>query len=139
MNYLDILRAQLPQDEGRRPFPYRDTVGKITIGVGRNLSDDGLATDEIELLLANDILAAQRTAIDLIPNFESLSDVRKAVVMNMAFNLGEARFAGFHKTLQAIIDGRWDEAADNMLASVWANQVGVRARRLANMMRSDSL
>ena len=34
------LHALLEGHEGRRAFPYRDSVGKLTIGVGRNLSDE---------------------------------------------------------------------------------------------------
>jgi lysozyme len=139
VTYLDILQQQLPMDEGRRPMAYRDTVGALTIGVGRNLSSVGLHDDEIDLLLANDIRDAEKAARALLSNFDDLSDVRKAVVVNMAFNLGFTRFSMFIGTLRAIRDGRWDDAAAGMLDSAWANEVGVRATRLAQMMRSDSL
>ena len=46
------LHALLEGHEGRRAFPYRDSVGKLTIGVGRNLSDRGLSEGEIDQLLA---------------------------------------------------------------------------------------
>ena len=46
--------------EGRRSHIYTDTVGKLTIGVGRNLTDRGLSDDEIDYLLANDIKIAKR-------------------------------------------------------------------------------
>lgn len=55
MSYRDILRPQLRIDEGVREFPYTDTVGKLSIGVGRNLDDVGLRPDEIALMLENDI------------------------------------------------------------------------------------
>ena len=37
----------------RRQFPYYDTRGKLTIAVGRNLTDRGLEDDEIDYLFAN--------------------------------------------------------------------------------------
>ena len=43
---MDLVQ-QLTRDEGIRNKPYVDTVGKVTIGVGRNLSDVGLYPDEI--------------------------------------------------------------------------------------------
>lgn len=137
MSYLDILRTQLPMDEGQRLFPYRDTMGKLTIGVGHNLTDNGISNAVQELMLSEDIAAAESLARGYVPTFDSLSDVRRAVVVNMAFNMG-TRLGGFTKTLAAIRDGRWDDAANGMLASVWAGEVGVRANRLAYMMRSDS-
>ena len=135
MSYRDILKAQLSTDEGYRTKPYRDTVGKLTIGVGRNLDDIGVNAGEISLMLDNDIERAVIAAERLIPSFESLSDQRKAVVCNMAFNMGERTFGGFHDTLQAIAEQRWDDAAEHMLASKWASQVGPRAARLAQAMR----
>lgn len=135
VSYRDILRAQLRVDEGVRRFPYQDTVGKTTVGVGRNLTDKGLSPDEISYLLENDMRDAEADARSLLANFDRLSDVRKAVVCNMAFNLGLKRFAGFRNTLKAIDEGRYDDAARGMLASKWARQVKGRAVRLAEQMR----
>ena len=135
MSYRDTLRAQLSTDEGYRTKPYKDPVGKLTIGVGRNLDDVGLRDDEIALLLDNDMSVAEKAARTLLPNFDELTDLRKAVVCNMAFNMGQAVFSQFHSTLKAINEGRWDDAADGMLASHWAQQVGERAKRLADAMR----
>ena len=50
-----LLCGQLEQHEGRRARPYMDSVGKITIGVGRNLSDKGLSQAEIDALLEHDL------------------------------------------------------------------------------------
>jgi lysozyme len=135
VSYRQILKAQLSTDEGYRQKPYRDTVGKLTIGVGRNLDDIGVNDAEISLMLDNDIARAEAAAYRLVPTFEDLSDVRKAVIVNMAFNLGERTLGGFHDTLQAIAEQRWEDAADHMLESHWASQVGARAQRLAQAMR----
>ena len=136
MNYIDIVKAQLRVDEGVRRLPYKDTVGKLTIGVGRNLDDRGLRDDEIDLMLVNDIQEAEDTARVLVPNFNNLSDARKAVVVNMAFNLGQTRLAGFSKMLTAINEGRYEDASREMLDSMWASQVGARAPRLSEQMRN---
>lgn len=135
MSYRDILAAQLRIDEGVRSKPYKDSVGKLTIGVGRNLDDVGLSPQEINLLLQNDIIRADADARTLISNFDSLSEQRQAALVNMVFNMGRGRVAQFQKMLAAIEAGDFDEAANQMLNSLWARQVGIRAVRLAERMR----
>lgn len=135
MSYIDSLRAQLRIDEGVRRFPYLDTVGKTTVGVGRNLTDVGVSEDEIEHMLSNDIQNAEHEARMLISNFDELTDARKAVVVNMVFNLGYRGFSAFQNTIRNIRDGRWNDAATAMMASRWAEQVKDRAQRLADAMR----
>lgn len=136
MSYRDILRPQLKMDEGIKPKPYRDTVQKLTIGVGRNLDDVGLRADEIDYLLENDINEAEKTARSLFGNFDSLSENRQAVLTNMAFNLGLHGLAAFVKFRKAVEGGEFDLAAKEMLDSMWSKQVGNRAVRLAVQMRN---
>ena len=130
-----LLEAQLVIDEGLRNKPYKDTVGKLTIGVGRNLDDVGLRDDEVMYLLHNDMAVAEITARKLVKNFDELSDNRKAVVTNMAFNLGQDRLSKFVNTLKAINEGRWEDACEGMANSAWYKQVGNRAKRLVELMR----
>jgi lysozyme len=54
----------------------------------------------------------------------------------MIFNLGIARFSAFKKTISLIEEGSYSEAAQEMLDSRWANQVGSRANELSEMMRT---
>ncbi len=128
------LMEQLRIDEGTRDKPYVDTVGKLTIGVGRNLTDVGLSDGEIACLLRNDIAAATEAATKNFEWFTTLSEVRQEVVVNMLFNLGLPRFSGFKKCIAAIAAADYKEASVQMLDSRWARQVGVRAVRLANAM-----
>lgn len=133
---LDLLKQELTRDEGRKFKPYKDTVGKTTIGVGRNLDDVGLSGDEIDLMLSNDISRASMSLDQALPWWASLSDARQRVMVNMCFNLGISRLMGFKNTLGLIQAGKYAEAADEMLKSLWAQQVGDRAKRLADMMRT---
>ena len=72
------LRALLEGHEGRRALPYRDSLGKLTIGVGRNLSDRGLSEGEIDLLLANDIAIAAEACGEIFgPGFVGLAEPRR--------------------------------------------------------------
>ena len=132
------LAAMLEQHEGRRTHPYRDQVGKLTIGVGRNLDDRGLSADEIDLLLANDIAIARAGCRALFPAFDGFNSKRKAGLISMAFNLGQTRLAGFRRMRAAINDGNWIGASNEALDSYWALQVGHRAQEIAALLRSSS-
>jgi lysozyme len=136
MTYREIAKAQLKVDEGVRAKVYKDSVGKLTIGVGHNCEDKPLSDRAIDVILEDDIADAEADARRLVPNFDALTDNRKAVLVNMSFNLGYARLKGFVNTLRAVSDGRYSDAADGMLASLWAGQVGDRAKRLADHMRN---
>ena len=128
------LHSELIYDEGISLKPYRDSVGKLTIGVGRNLDDKGISDDEAMYLLDNDINEALRDARTFVW-FDDLTDARQRVVVNMIFNLGLTRFSNFKKTIHHIAAGEYDKAAVEMLDSRWARQVGSRAKRLAKMMK----
>lgn len=125
----------LIRHEGLRLKPYRDTRNKLTIGIGRNLEDAGITREEALMLLDNDIARVRREVERAFPWFSRLNPARKDVVLNMAFNLGLSRFRRFRKTIAAIKARDWEQAAREMLDSLWARQVGRRARELAEIMR----
>lgn len=135
----DALRQQLIAHEGVRFFPYTDTAGKLTIGVGRNLTDVGISPQEANTLLDNDINGAVAGLNRRWPWFPTLDPMRQRVLIDMAFNLGITGLAGFPKMLAAVEAGAYDEAADEMLDSTWAKQVGTRAVKLAAMMRTGTV
>jgi lysozyme len=125
------LGAQLMRDEGFQGRPYKDSVGKTTIGYGRNLDDNPLTRIEAAFLLDNDINTATDKLLEALPWVGALDEVRKAVLINMTFNMGIGGLMGFHHFLAAVQAGDYSLAKDHMLASKWADQVGPRAHRLA--------
>jgi lysozyme len=130
------LVDELFRDEGFRAKPYRCTAGKLTIGIGRNIEDRGITVDEARYLLRGDIALVRSEMDKHIPWWRDLDPVRRRVLENMCFNLGWPKLAGFKNTLAAIKAHDWERAAVGMLASLWAQQVGARAQRLATMMRT---
>lgn len=135
MNYNRLIE-QLKLHEGVRDRPYKDSVGKLTIGVGRNLTDKGLKPKEIEYLLMNDIMDCIDDLNKYLPWWRQLNEVRQRVLMDMCFNLGIGGLLGFKNTLAFIQSGNYEQASQNMLLSKWASQVGQRSRRLSEMMRT---
>lgn len=133
---LERIKEQLVRHEGLRLKPYRCTAGKLTIGIGRNLDDRGISQTEAYVLLDNDIQNCEKQLLDEIPEiYNGLDEVRKSVLLNMCFNLGINGLLGFNNTLAFIGAGDWERAANNMLVSKWAKQVGRRAIELSELMR----
>jgi|SRR6267154_6721114 len=132
---VPLLISELSRDEGIRLKPYTDSVGKITIGIGRNLTDKGISREEAYHLLNNDIDEVIGELDKRLPWWRRLDDVRQRVLANMAFNLGITKLLTFERTLASIMLGSFGDAATEMLQSQWAKEVGPRAQRLAQMMR----
>lgn len=136
---LVALRAQLQKDEGLRLTPYVDTAGKITIGYGHNLSDNGITPHEADEWLDGDITAHVHDLLKAFPVVQTLNAARRVVLANMCFNLGIQRLSEFTKMWIAIHDHDYVKAANEMLNSHWAKQVGARAMRLAGYMAAGHL
>ncbi len=127
----------IKKHEGLRLTPYRCSSQKLTIGWGRNLQDNGITLEEAETMLQNDVGNAIKEA-ESLPFFSSLNEARQAVIVDMIFNLGLPRFGMFKKMIAAIEKEHWHVAADEMLNSRWARQVGKRAQKLSEMMRTGT-
>lgn len=138
---INELIEMIKRDEGTGPmkngrfFAYLDSVGLQTIGYGRNIDENGIRPEEAEYMLSNDIAEVIKDA-HTFHWYANLDEPRQAVVCNMIFNIGLNRFKGFKKTIEYIKNGDYEEAAIEMLDSKWASQVGVRATRLSNIMKT---
>lgn len=133
---ITSLADQLLRDEGLRLKPYRDQKGKLTIGIGRNLDDDGISATEAQILLADDIANVTHQLAVFLPWSSHLDPIRCAVLQNMIFNMGMEGLLEFRHTLFLVQAGSYEEAATEMLDSEWAKEVGPRAQRLAVQMRT---
>jgi|SRR5690554_6236129 len=133
-----LLRSQLERHEGLRLKPYRDTVGKLTVGYGRNLDDVGISRDEAGFMLDNDIDEVEKH-LRTVDEYNELSPVRQTVLANMCFNLGFYGLMSFRRMWKAIARKDYSGAAQEMLDSQWSRQVGYRADELAQIMRSGEV
>ena len=141
MELTDILTAHLIREEGFRSHAYVDSLGFLTIGIGRLIDQrkdgSGLTREEAEYLLANDIKRVTAQLDVSLPWWDELSDVRRAVLVSMAFQMGVGGLLTFTNTLRHIRQGNYFEASVSMFDSKWARQTPNRAIRLAAAMRSD--
>ena len=137
---MSKLIEQLKRHEGVRTHAYKCSADYITVGVGRNIDEDGglgLSDDEIDYLLANDIKRCKQELVAL-SWFVDLDEVRQDALINLCFNLGLTRLLGFRNAMAAMAEGDYEKAAEEFLDSRWATQVGQRAVEVTNMIRSGS-
>ena len=130
------FRNQIVRHEGLKLKPYRCSANKLTIGVGRNLEDVGITEDEAYMLLEKDIDRAAYGLGSVFPVVKGLEPARYFALINMTFNLGLNGINKFKNMWRALDDYDYDRAADEMLDSKWARQVGNRANELAEQMRT---
>jgi len=148
---------KLIEHEGMVLTVYQDTLGIDTIGIGRNLKDRGISPEELaymdipnmaivytegiseadaRYLAMNDIKIVENELSQVHKCVDNLDAVRQLILMDMAFNMGVPRLCKFKKMWNAIHEGNFDAASLEMMDSRWARQVGSRARKLADAMKS---
>ena len=142
---------RLVMHEGCRLQPYYCTKGRQTIGVGRNLDENPITPEEKKVvgdwekgitkqaafyLLRNDIKRLEKECAEKIAFYPLLDDERQYALLDMAFNLGVAGLKRFKKMLMAMACGYWEDAAKECLDSKYAREVGQRAKRIAETIRT---
>ena len=135
---MSELIEMLRRHEGVRDKVYLCSAGYETIGVGRNISEDGLglSEDEIDYLLNNDIKRVREELTEEYYWFAGLDEARQDAMIDISFNLGQTRLRGFVKSLEAMAREDFDTAADEFMDSKWSEQVGDRAVEVTEIIRT---
>jgi len=135
------LAAQLEREEGRKHHAYQDHLGFWTIGIGRLIDarkGGGLDDEEIDYLLARDIAKKTTEVERALPWVKDLDEVRRSVLIAMAFQMGTEGLLQFKNTLARVRAGNYAGAASGMLQSKWATQTPERAKRMAKQMETGT-
>lgn len=139
MDFNTNITRLLRGEEGEKLYEYKDHLGYSTIGVGRLIDkrkNGGITSEESAYLLGNDI-QKRLTDLDLkLPWIKRLDDARRGVLLSMAFQMGVDGLLAFKNTLEMVRTGRYVDAANGMLNSLWARQTPQRAQRHAVQMRT---
>ena len=138
---ISSVQELLEQDEGRQIWPYTDTRGNLTWGIG-HLMANGVASDvaalvnrAINLQFQHDLDDAEN-GLDFFPEFTSLDPVRQAVLIDMAFNLGVAGLRTFTTFLSCVASQQWAAAATDLRGTLVYSQLPHRYERLATMIQT---
>lgn len=144
---IQMLSDRLQREEGCRLTVYDDATGQPllpgttlkghpTIGIGTNIGQGGGITQgEAQYILSNRILRAIGEASTL-EAWPSLDIPRQAVLADMVFNMGLPTVRLFSTFLQRLSVGDYAGAAEAGLASRWAVQVGQRADKLMDVIKT---
>jgi len=127
------------RNEGFRGIIYPDKYGNWTAGYGRNFSQKGLTEAEAEYLLSNDMNEAESELITHLPPFLSLSEARKAVLIDMVVNMGMPRFLGFTDLRAALTAQDYAAASKAMQQSEWHTELPSRSERDMYIMETDQI
>ena len=129
MNHNRLIES-VKHHEGYRVEPYKDTLGKWTVGYGHLIHDEYVRTfcnpDQHEKWLDDDIAGAMRRAEDYAHNkWGGLTDAQREVLIEMAFQLGN-RIFGFKNLRQGIEDDDPVKVVAEMRDSEWWKQTTTR-------------
>jgi lysozyme len=125
------LKARIKGHEGRRFVPYRDSLGILTVGYGRNLNGP-FTQHEIDIMFESDFDKARRAAETFVC-YSSLSPARQGVLIEMIFQMGVYGVKKFRRFLDACLEQDWQAAHNEMLSSKWHSQTPERAETLARI------
>ena len=134
-NILNLIRGE----EGCRLKLYYDSLGKPTIGYGHlcgaTENYTTITQQQADDIFRNDVANAEKDAVSIFPNLNTLSETRQGVLVSMSFELGKNRLLGFHHFINAVNIVNWSQAVSEMYDSVWAKQVPDRVEELANLLQ----
>jgi lysozyme len=134
---ITSLTDQLKRDEGTVLHTYQDSRGYWTIGSGICIDERvgcGITDAENTFLLANRISRASADVNAHLPWTTGIDGVRRAVLVNMCYQLGIAKLLEFVRMLAHAERREWALAGAEMLNSKWAKQTPERAKRLSRQM-----
>lgn len=131
------LYRDLAFDEGLRLKMYKDSKGNRTIGFGHNLEARGISENVAVMILNEDIDYYVPSLYRQYPWLCSHSEPVQRALANMYFNM-EHRLNKFVKMLAALRKRDYEQASKEVLNSLYATQVGERATRIAELIRSGN-
>ncbi len=133
------LLNRIVKNEGVRLKPYRDSLGFLTVGIGRNLDGKGITRDEAYTLLNNDLCNCIADLNRNIPWWKRLNDLRQEVLIEMCFQLGISGLLKFKEFLFQLERGTFVEAAKEMRDSLWYKQTPERTEELAKIIEGKEV
>jgi len=136
------IKEMIQLHEGYVPKVYLDTVSVPTAGYGHAFHLGSKIPHKVAALLFEQDFDDVKKDYEIITANHGglvLDPVRRAVIMDMLFNMGLLRVSQFKKMFRAIRKGDYITAAEEMLDSKWARQVKGRSVKLSGMMRTGEV
>lgn len=140
----DSFLSHLELREGVRNTVYKDSLGKLTVGVGHLvLPEDGLklgdtiSDEQVQGFLEKDAQGAWNAALQQADELGVTDPKMVEALASVNYQLGTNWNKEFKNTWAAMKDGDWDKAATNVEQSLWNNQTPVRVDDFQAALRSQ--
>ena len=144
--FVDRLRQELKTDEGCKYQTYMCSQNYLTAGIGHMIRQHEfeynqpvgtvVSKEKVNNWFEQDIQVTLDDCKKVYDDWDALPEEVKLICANMMFQLGRPRYSGFKKKIQAVKDGLWLEAANQMRQSRWYKQTTNRADRLISRMKN---
>ena len=132
MNLIDDIKKH----EGFRARVYQCTEGYDTIGYGFAIKDLELTEHIADQILMKKLSELNLKIIDRFKWYFTSPQKVQDVVVNMCYQMGLSGFSKFKKTIYYLETEQYEEAADEMLDSLWHKQTPNRSKELSDIIRS---
>ena len=132
MNLIDDIKKH----EGFRARVYKCTEGYDTIGYGFAIKDLELTEHIADQILMKKLSELNLKIIDRFEWYFTSPQKVQDVVVNMCYQMGLSGFSFFKKTIYYLETEQYEEAADEMLDSLWHKQTPNRSKELSDIIRS---
>lgn len=139
MSNQRALQKIITLNEGVRNFPYRDTRGILTIGIGHNLEANGLSNAVIQQVFIEDVQQTINDLFNALPWLPNLDQIRLIPLIDLCFNLGINGLLQFHHFLNAVQNQQWTTAYQELLNSEAYKQEPNRIMRNAHIIEMGVL
>ena len=149
---LDLALELVKEAEGFIPHQYYCPANFLTQGYGRNLevhplseaekaelNGDGTVSEEVATKWAiKELLECEAKLKDNII-YKNQTPIRKAVLLDMCFNIGYSGLMKFKKMWFALGNKDFAEASRQAKDSMWYLQVGNRGKRNVQIIASNKI
>ena len=159
---LTDVQAMIMKHEGKINYPYKDSVGLWTIGVGHLIQPGNgktlppeydayknnggpydkknnktpAMTDEQILKLFNEDFEHHKKMAMATPGWNLANETGQAAMIDLAFNMGGGWYKKFPNTSKALAAGDFNKASEGLKDSAWYTQVKDRGVKIVDMIRN---
>lgn len=139
--------AHLKKREGVKYESYRDSLGKLTGGVGHLLTPleasmypegSQISSMTVEAWLRGDVEVSRKAAENQSEELLEPSKELIEALIHVNFQLGTSWYKIHKKTWKLITQGRYEEAAVEAANSVWYKQTPVRVKDFQQALRKEA-
>lgn len=147
----NLIIERLKFHEGFKLTPYKDTRGRLTIGIGRCIDTNPFSQQELNFLgdwqhgitpcaayqlCRNDINKCKTDLNTLGVWYHNLDDERKYALLDMCFQMGFQNLKEFKNMIKHLQNKDWQGAYYECLNSDYAKQTPTRAKRIAILLKT---